>query len=104
MVHNTEQNSSDNLSSQPPPPTNSIALTRSSGTCSLYVYIRTVKQLDEFSGDGDSVLGDDGVRAETGASRDAEVQSRLNQTLVVAILHSTHNHIIITYKYMSDAQ
>ena len=35
--------------------------------------VRTVKQLYEFRRDGDRVLGDHRVRAETAASRDSEI-------------------------------
>jgi len=40
--------------------------------------LRTAYQLYEFGGDGNVVLGDYCVRAETAATRDTEIQSRLH--------------------------
>jgi len=61
-----------------------------------------VKQLYEFGGDGDLVLGDHRVRAKTAASRYSEIQSRLDQTLIVAILQPRphrHDRFITSQKF-----
>ena len=45
-----------------------------------------MKQLNELGGDGDGVLGDHRVRAKGGRSRHSEIESRLDQTVTVAVL------------------
>lgn len=59
--------------------------------------VRTVVQLDELGSDGDGVLGDDRVRAETAARRDAQVQPRLDHALVVAVLSRRYTSTTSTF-------
>jgi len=60
---------------------------------------RTATQLYEFRCDGDGVFGDKCVRAETAASCYSEVQSRLDQTVVVAILCHTYTRTSTYNRY-----
>lgn len=51
-----------------------------------------MKQLYEFGCDGDGVLGDHCVRAETTPSRYSEIQTRLDQAFIITILFHTHTY------------